>query len=169
MDGRNDKSEVPYIWFPCCVKDRNFTIRFKLIFLYVLTKPPNLPHCFQTQFHCVFFLRCSLGDDNGASQKTGNDDDDDEPSPSCGDYIMHFLTLFWKLLFAFIPPTGTNTIYIYVHGHAFRSWHQPIQDKASSDGRQSHLTRTMAIHQRSDPFHRHPLWEYTAPIFFTII
>jgi len=26
--------------------------------------------------------------------------------PSCGDYIMHFLTLPWKLVFAFIPPTG---------------------------------------------------------------
>lgn len=41
-----------------------------------------------------------LGDD----QNRG--DDDDEVSPSCGDYIMHFLTLFWKILFAFIPPTG---------------------------------------------------------------
>merc|ERR1719239_1160216 len=27
--------------------------------------------------------------------------------PSCGDYIMHFLTLPWKLLFALIPPTDT--------------------------------------------------------------
>ena len=26
--------------------------------------------------------------------------------PTCGDYIMHFLTLFWKVLFAFIPPAG---------------------------------------------------------------
>jgi hypothetical protein len=32
--------------------------------------------------------------------------DDEPPSPSCMDYIMHFLTLFWKILFAFIPPTG---------------------------------------------------------------
>ena len=30
--------------------------------------------------------------------------------PSCGDYIMHFLTLPWKLIFAFIPPTGKNGI-----------------------------------------------------------
>ena len=28
--------------------------------------------------------------------------------PSCGDYIMHFLPLPWKLIFAFIPPTGKN-------------------------------------------------------------
>merc|ERR1712102_126943 len=42
------------------------------------------------------------------------DDDDDEEDgeegeekmPSCGDYIMHFLTLPWKLIFAFIPPTA---------------------------------------------------------------
>lgn len=25
--------------------------------------------------------------------------------PSCSDYVMHFITLFWKLIFAFIPPT----------------------------------------------------------------
>ena len=41
----------------------------------------------------------------------GGDDDDEtegeeEPTPSCSDYIMHFLTLFWKIIFAFIPPTG---------------------------------------------------------------
>merc|ERR1711982_214642 len=30
----------------------------------------------------------------------------EEKMPSCGDYIMHFLTLPWKLIFAFIPPTG---------------------------------------------------------------
>merc|ERR1712147_273138 len=30
----------------------------------------------------------------------------EEKMPSCGDYIMHFLTLPWKLVFAFIPPTG---------------------------------------------------------------
>ncbi|XP_056383144.1 sodium/calcium exchanger 1-like isoform X2 [Hyla sarda] len=37
------------------------------------------------------------------------DDDDEESSeeglPSCCDYIMHFLTVFWKVLFAFVPPT----------------------------------------------------------------
>ena len=42
------------------------------------------------------------------------DDDDNEEEqdgqvekrlPSCFDYVMHFLTVFWKLLFAFVPPT----------------------------------------------------------------
>jgi len=44
------------------------------------------------------------------------DDDEDEEGeegeegegkmPSCGDYIMHFLTLPWKVIFALIPPTA---------------------------------------------------------------
>ncbi|VUZ50022.1 unnamed protein product [Hymenolepis diminuta] len=25
--------------------------------------------------------------------------------PACKDYVMHFLTVFWKVLFAFVPPT----------------------------------------------------------------
>merc|ERR1711997_470392 len=33
-------------------------------------------------------------------------EDGEEKMPSCGDYIMHFLTLPWKLIFAFIPPTA---------------------------------------------------------------
>merc|ERR1719266_1938816 len=46
------------------------------------------------------------------------DDDDEEEGeegeekmPSCGDYIMHFLTLPWKLIFAFIPPTAIYSGY----------------------------------------------------------
>ncbi|XP_059903831.1 sodium/calcium exchanger 1a isoform X1 [Gadus macrocephalus] len=41
------------------------------------------------------------------------DDDNEEEQdgrgerrlPSCFDYVMHFLTVFWKLLFALVPPT----------------------------------------------------------------
>ncbi|XP_062304043.1 sodium/calcium exchanger 1a isoform X2 [Osmerus eperlanus] len=39
---------------------------------------------------------------------SGNDNEDEcgeEKLPSCFDYVMHFLTVFWKLLFAFVPPT----------------------------------------------------------------
>merc|ERR1712156_1336099 len=36
----------------------------------------------------------------------------DKMMPSCGDYIMHFLTLPWKLIFAFIPPTGLVNGYL---------------------------------------------------------
>uniref|UniRef100_A0A1A8INN3 Solute carrier family 8 (Sodium-calcium exchanger), member 2b n=2 Tax=Nothobranchius kuhntae TaxID=321403 RepID=A0A1A8INN3_NOTKU len=36
----------------------------------------------------------------------GDSDDDEEGRlPSCSDYVMHFLTVFWKVLFAFVPPT----------------------------------------------------------------
>lgn len=43
--------------------------------------------------------------------RAGVADDDDEEGgepkmPTCGDYVLHFLTLFWKILFAFVPPTG---------------------------------------------------------------
>jgi len=37
------------------------------------------------------------GDDDG--------EDGEEPEPSCFDYFMHYLSLFWKLLFALVPPT----------------------------------------------------------------
>ncbi|XP_018086592.1 sodium/calcium exchanger 3 isoform X2 [Xenopus laevis] len=38
----------------------------------------------------------------------GDEEDDDsgeERLPSCFDYVMHFLTVFWKVLFACVPPT----------------------------------------------------------------
>merc|ERR1719500_1155935 len=49
----------------------------------------------------------------GAFEVQADDDEEgeegeeaEEKMPSCGDYIMHFLTLPWKLLFALIPPTA---------------------------------------------------------------
>merc|ERR1739844_655690 len=52
-------------------------------------------------------------------QAEGDDDDEEgeegeeaeEKMPSCGDYIMHFLTLPWKLIFALIPPTSIYSGY----------------------------------------------------------
>uniref|UniRef100_A0A3B1KL79 Sodium/calcium exchanger membrane region domain-containing protein n=1 Tax=Astyanax mexicanus TaxID=7994 RepID=A0A3B1KL79_ASTMX len=40
----------------------------------------------------------------------GDGDEDEEEGreerlPSCYDYVMHFLTVFWKVLFACVPPT----------------------------------------------------------------
>ncbi|XP_059219405.1 sodium/calcium exchanger 1 isoform X3 [Stomoxys calcitrans] len=46
-------------------------------------------------------LTVTAGDDDGDDGEEGGM----AASPSCFDYVMHFLTLFWKLLFAFIPPT----------------------------------------------------------------
>lgn len=39
-------------------------------------------------------------------------DDDEEKSASCMDYVLHFITLFWKLIFAFVPPTGIHMFLI---------------------------------------------------------
>jgi len=46
----------------------------------------------------------------GFTVEAGDEGDDDgedgeEPEPSCFDYFMHYLSLFWKLLFALVPPT----------------------------------------------------------------
>merc|ERR1739846_258953 len=48
------------------------------------------------------------GDDDEEEEEEGGDEEGEkeEKMPTCGDYIMHFLTLFWKVIFAFIPPAG---------------------------------------------------------------
>jgi len=44
------------------------------------------------------------GDDDEEEEE--GEGDGEEKMPTCGDYIMHFLTLIWKVMFAFIPPAG---------------------------------------------------------------
>ena len=52
------------------------------------------------------------GSDAGSGKGEGEngekkEKEEKEPKqPSIGDYVMHFISLFWKLLFAFVPPTG---------------------------------------------------------------
>lgn len=47
------------------------------------------------------------------SYDAGEDDGDGLPeTASCGDYIMHYLTLFWKVLFAFVPPSDMCSGYL---------------------------------------------------------
>merc|ERR1712045_489536 len=48
------------------------------------------------------------GDDDEEEEEEGGEEEGEkeEKMPTCGDYIMHFLTLFWKVIFAFIPPAG---------------------------------------------------------------
>ncbi|GFT13323.1 hypothetical protein NPIL_521211 [Nephila pilipes] len=44
-------------------------------------------------------------DDEGEEGEEGEEAEEKEPKlPTCSDYVMHFITLFWKLLFALIPP-----------------------------------------------------------------
>lgn len=44
------------------------------------------------------------GDDDEEEEE--GEGDGEEKMPTCGDYIMHFLTLIWKVMFAVIPPAG---------------------------------------------------------------
>merc|ERR1712050_68091 len=48
------------------------------------------------------------GDDDDEEEEEGGDEEGEkeEKMPTCGDYIMRFLTLFWKVIFSFIPPAG---------------------------------------------------------------
>merc|ERR1712142_329993 len=52
------------------------------------------------QFTSAFEVQAD-DDEEGEEGEEG-----EEKVPSCGDYIMHFLTLPWKLIFALIPPTS---------------------------------------------------------------
>lgn len=54
-------------------------------------------YCIYTVLY-IYLLPALLGDDD--EEESG-----EERLPSCFDYIMHFLTVFWKVLFAFVPPT----------------------------------------------------------------
>ena len=45
------------------------------------------------------------GDDDEVTQ-SGDGNDDDEKPPKCKDYMLHFISFFWKFLFAFVPPTS---------------------------------------------------------------
>ncbi|XP_034024426.1 LOW QUALITY PROTEIN: sodium/calcium exchanger 2-like [Thalassophryne amazonica] len=54
-------------------------------------------HSWREQF--VEAVTVSAGD--GDDEEEGRD----EHLPSCYDYVMHFLTVFWKVLFACVPPT----------------------------------------------------------------
>lgn len=49
-------------------------------------------------------LTVSAGDEDGEEGEEG-DEEAEEKLPGCMDYVMHFLCVFWKVLFAFVPPT----------------------------------------------------------------
>ncbi|KAJ6217806.1 hypothetical protein RDWZM_008963 [Blomia tropicalis] len=49
-------------------------------------------------------ITVTAGEDDD-DDEDGEDGDGEEKIPTCSDYVMHFFTLFWKLLFAFVPPT----------------------------------------------------------------
>lgn len=40
-----------------------------------------------------------------AEEGEGEGDEVEVKMPSCSDYVVHFFTVFWKVIFAFVPPT----------------------------------------------------------------
>jgi len=58
------------------------------------------------QFSEAFTVQADDDEEEGEEGEEG-----EEKMPSCGDYIMHFLTLPWKILFALIPPTALSNGY----------------------------------------------------------
>ena len=72
----------------------------------------------------MLILRWFFFSSVGEEEEGEEGEEGEEKMPSCGDYIMHFLTLPWKLIFALIPPTGkmiSMTLWpsfnIYNHHH----------------------------------------------------
>jgi solute carrier family 8 (sodium/calcium exchanger) len=63
------------------------------------------------QFFDAFTVQA--GDDEEEEEEGGGEEGEEgeEKMPTCGDYIMHFLTLFWKVIFATIPPAGLGAGY----------------------------------------------------------
>ena len=57
----------------------------------------------------------SSGDDDEEEEEGGDEGEEgEEKMPTCGDYIMHFLTLFWKVIFATIPPAGKQQYLLFL-------------------------------------------------------
>lgn len=48
-------------------------------------------------------ITVQAGDEGEEGEEEG--EEAEEKLPGCMDYVMHFVTVFWKVLFAFIPPT----------------------------------------------------------------
>lgn len=58
----------------------------------------------------IFFWQNSnttSGEEDEGGEEGEEGEEAEEKVPSCGDYVMHFLTIFWKIIFACVPPTGT--------------------------------------------------------------
>ncbi len=46
------------------------------------------------------------GEDGGESGENKEVAEKEPKQPSISDYLIHYVSLFWKILFAFVPPTG---------------------------------------------------------------
>lgn len=92
----------------------NSTIQLCTTAVLYNSQPHIVLHIFRNTMFIIF-----IGDDDeeGEEEEEG---EKEEQLPSCGDYVMHYLSLFWKLLFATVPPTGlTDRLQLVVVRH----WH----------------------------------------------
>merc|ERR1719510_2432271 len=56
------------------------------------------------QFFDAFTVQAGDDEEEEGGEEGEEGGEAEEKMPTCGDYIMHFLTLPWKFIFAFIPP-----------------------------------------------------------------
>jgi len=48
-----------------------------------------------------------LEDDDDDVVESGDAEEEEGDKPAtCKDYMLHFISFFWKFLFAFVPPTS---------------------------------------------------------------
>ena len=71
-----------------------------------LLKNTNMGELLSTSSWTEQFIEAISVSAGGDDDDEEGDDDGEPKLPSCMDYLMHFLTVFWKILFAFIPPTN---------------------------------------------------------------
>ncbi len=53
-----------------------------------------------------------VGDDDDDVVQSGDENEDDNQPATCKDYMLHFISFFWKFLFAFVPPTSKGIFQI---------------------------------------------------------
>jgi len=58
------------------------------------------------QFKQAFSVKEEEDDDDGTVLESGESRSANETPPTCKDYMIHFISFFWKFLFAFVPPTS---------------------------------------------------------------
>lgn len=63
-------------------------------------------NAFENEF--IYGLIVSEEDDDDVVESGEGTDREDQPA-TCKDYILHFISFFWKFLFAFVPPTSKHT------------------------------------------------------------
>ena len=71
-----------------------------------LLKNTNMGELLSTSSWTEQFIEAISVSAGGDDEEEDGEEGGEPKLPSCMDYVMHFLTVFWKILFAFIPPTN---------------------------------------------------------------